>query len=167
MPLFGRPLRFFEERGPMGEIHFRLATIADLDVLVSFMQQFYALDQYPFDELIARSALTMLIEESSLGRLWIISNEEAIGYIAVTFGYSLEFHGRDAMIDELFLAAPHRHQGIGTKTLQFVAQQCRHLGIHALHLEVEHTNEAGLRLYRHLGFEPHEQRYLMTKWIEP
>jgi GNAT superfamily N-acetyltransferase len=150
----------------MVEIHFRLATTADIDVLVGFMRQFYALDQYSFDELIARSALKMLIEESSLGRLWIISKQEAIGYIAVTFGYSLEFHGRDAMVDELFLTAPHRNQGIGTKTLQFVVEQCRYLGIHALHLEVEHTNEAGLTFYRNMGFEPHEHRYLMTRWIE-
>jgi GNAT superfamily N-acetyltransferase len=155
-----------EERGSMSETHFRLANTADLDLLVGFMQQFYALDQYPFDELIAREALKTLLEESSLGRLWIISQEEAIGYIALTFGYSLEFHGRDAMIDELFLMAPYRNQGIGTKTLQFVCEQCRHLGIHALHLEVEHTNEVGFTLYQKMGFEPHEQRYLMTRWIE-
>ena len=150
----------------MREIHFRLATPADLDLLVGFMRQFYALDQYPFDEPIARAALHTLIEEPSLGRLWIMSTHEAIGYIALTFGYSLEYHGRDAMIDELFLKAPYRHQGIGTQTLHFVAEQCRGLGIHALHLEVEHTNEAGLILYRKMGFEPHDQRYLMTRWIE-
>ena len=130
------------------------------------MRQFYALDHYPFDEAIARAALQAIIEEPSLGRLWIISAREAIGYIVLTFGYSLEFHGRDATIDELFLTAPHRHQGIGTQTLHFVAEQCRRLGLHALHLEVEHTNEAGLTLYRKMGFEPHDQRYLMTRWIE-
>jgi GNAT superfamily N-acetyltransferase len=150
----------------MLEVHFRLAHTTDIDLLTQFMRQFYAIDQYPFDEQIAREALKTLIEEPSLGRLWIISAEEAIGYIALTFGYSLEFHGRDAIVDELFLTESYRNQGIGTKTLQFVCEQCRHLGIHALHLEVEHTNEAGLILYRKMGFEPHEQRYLMTRWIE-
>lgn len=150
----------------MRDIHFRLATTADLDLLVDFMQQFYAIDQYPFDESLARAALQTLIEEPSLGRLWMIHTDEAIGYIALTFGYSLEFHGRDAVIDELFLTASHRHQGIGTETLRFVTEQCRHLGLHALHLEVEHTNEAGFALYRKMGFEPHDQRYLMTRWIE-
>jgi ribosomal protein S18 acetylase RimI-like enzyme len=149
----------------MLEIRFRLANIADLDLLTEFMQQFYAIDQYHFDEQAARQTLKMLIEEQSLGRLWIISTTEIIGYVALTFGYSLEFHGRDANIDELFLIEAYRHQGIGTKTLQFVCEQCHQQGIHALHLEVEHTNEAGLRLYRKMGFEAHEQRYLMTRWI--
>jgi GNAT superfamily N-acetyltransferase len=151
----------------MLDVQFRLANTADINLLLNFMQQFYAIDQYAFDEQIARAVLKTLIEDPSLGRLWVISkNAEAIGYIAVTFGYSLEFHGRDAMIDEMFLTATHRNQGIGTKTLQFVFEQCRHLGIHALHLEVEHTNEAGQALYRKMGFDPHDQRYLMTKRIE-
>src|SRR4051794_2564048 len=150
----------------MGEIQYRLANTTDIDLLLGFMQQFYALDQYPFEELIAREALRTLIEEASLGKIWIISKEAAIGYIALTFGYSLEFHGRDATVDELFLTKPHRNQGIGEQTLQFIFEQCRQLGLHALHLEVEHTNEAGLMLYRKMGFEPHEQRYFMSKWIE-
>jgi len=149
------------------DLRFRLANSADIDLLLNFMQQFYAIDQYSFDELVAREALKTLIEDPSLGRLWLISRKaEVIGYIAVTFGYSLEFHGRDAMIDEMFLTAAHRNQDIGTKTLQFVFEECRHLGIHALHLEVEHTNEAGQALYQKMGFDPHEQRYLMTRWIE-
>jgi GNAT superfamily N-acetyltransferase len=150
----------------MLEAHFRLAYTTDLDLLTEFMRQFYAIDQYHFDEQIAQEALKTLIEEPSLGRLWLISTEEAIGYIALAFGYSLEFHGRDATVDELFLTEPYRNQGIGTQTLQFVCEQCRHQGIHALHLEVEHTNEAGLSLYRKMGFESHEKRYLMTKRIE-
>jgi GNAT superfamily N-acetyltransferase len=150
----------------MLEVHFRPAHTTDIDLLTEFMRQFYAIDQYHFDEQIARKVLTTLIEEPSLGKLWLISTEEAIGYIALTFGYSLEFHGRDAIVDELFLTEPYRNQGIGTQTLQFVYEQCLHLGIHALHLEVEHTNEAGLALYRKMGFESHEQRYLMTRRIE-
>lgn len=149
----------------MLEVNFRLAHTTDIDLLTDFMQQFYTIDQYHFDEQIAREVLKTLIEDPSLGRLWIISTEEAIGYIALTFGYSLEFHGRDAVVDELFLTAPYRHQGIGTQTLQFVYEQCPHLGVHALHLEVEHTNEAGLALYRKMGFQSHEHRYYMTRRI--
>ena len=150
----------------MLKVHFRLAHTTDIDLLTEFMQQFYAIDQYHFDEHTAREVLKTLIEEPSLGRLWLISTEEAIGYLALTFGYSLEFHGRDAIIDELFLTEPYRNQGIGTQTLQFVYQQCHSMGIHALHLEVEHTNEAGLALYHKMGFEVHKHRYFMTRCIE-
>jgi ribosomal protein S18 acetylase RimI-like enzyme len=87
------------------------------------------------------------------------------GYIVLTLGYSLEFHGRDAFVDELFVLPEYRHRDVGTQALPFIGQQCRLLGVHALHLEVERGNTAAQRLYRGLGFRDHD-RYLMTKWLE-
>jgi ribosomal protein S18 acetylase RimI-like enzyme len=46
-----------------------------------------------------------------------------------------------------------------------VLYACPALGIHALHLEVERTNVAALRLYRKHGFEEHD-RSLMTHRID-
>jgi ribosomal protein S18 acetylase RimI-like enzyme len=83
----------------------------------------------------------------------------------LTFGYSLEYQGRDAFIDELYIDVAHRNQGIGSKTLQFALAACRELDINAIHLEVEPTNAAGLSLYRRFGFEDHDRK-LMTRWIE-
>ena len=105
------------------------------------------------------------MRDHTLGRVWLITTEkEAIGYIVVTFGYSLEYHGRDAFIDEFFVTASHRNRGVGTKAMQFVLDHCSDLGIHALHLEVERSNAAGQALYQNVGFEEHD-RQLMTKWI--
>jgi ribosomal protein S18 acetylase RimI-like enzyme len=147
------------------ELEFRLTTAADIDVLMEFMRQFYAIDQYPLDESMTRTALEQLVGNHTLGRVWLITQDkEAIGYIAVTFGYSLEFHGRDAFIDELFVIASHRNQGVGTKAMQFALDSCTELGIHALHLEVERSNTAGQALYRKVGFKD-QDRYLMTKRI--
>src|SRR5689334_1239067 len=126
------------------EPQFRVASDTDINTILTFMCQFYAIDQYPFEEQIAHVALTDMLRDPSLGRVWLIYNrDEAIGYIVITFGYSLEYHGRDAFIDELFIEASYRHQGVGTKTIQFALEACRELGIHALHLEVERTNTAG------------------------
>ena len=144
---------------------FRQANSADIDTLVKFMRQFYAIDQYLFDEQAARTTLEKIVVDLSLGRVWLINHEdEAIGYLVVTFGYSLEYHGRDAFIDELFVKASHRNQGIGTKAIQFALEACPELGIHALHLEVERSNAAAQALYRKFGFEDHD-RSLMTRWI--
>ena len=149
------------------EPEFHLANPAGIDTLMEFMRQFYAIDQYPLDEQAARTALEKIVADPSLGHVWLINHEdEAIGYIVVTFGYNLEYHGRDAFIDELFVTASYRNQGIGTKAIQFVLEKCPELGIHALHLEVERTNTAGQTLYRKFGFEDHD-RYLMTRWIAP
>jgi diamine N-acetyltransferase len=144
---------------------FRLATPTDIALLIDFMRQFYAIDQYSFDEHIARTALGQLLREHTLGRVWLITTEnETIGYIVVTFGYSLEYHGRDSFIDELFVTEKYRNRGVGTKAMQFVLDQCPNLGIHALHLEVERSNVAGQALYQHVGFED-RNRHLMTKRI--
>ena|SRR2546427_6625201 len=148
------------------EPQFRIAKDTDIDTLLAFMRQFYAIDQYPLDEQIARTALAGIIRDASLGCAWLLYNKDkAIGYIVITFGYSLEYHGRDAFIDELFIEASYRHQGLGTKTIQFALEACRELGVHALHLEVERTNIAGQALYRKFGFENHD-RYLLTRRLE-
>ena len=145
------------------ELQLRLANDADVNTILPLMRQFYAIDQYPFDELIAHTALTDLVRDPSLGRVWLLYNRDrAVGYLVITFGYSLEYHGRDAFIDELFIEANYRHQGIGTRAIEFALEACRELGVHALHLEVERTNITGQALYRKFGFEDHD-RYLLTR----
>jgi ribosomal protein S18 acetylase RimI-like enzyme len=129
------------------------------------MRQFYAIDHYPFEEKAARSTLKQMIDDSAFGRIWLIAkNGEVIGYVVVTFGFSLEYRGRDAFIDELFIVEDQRNQGVGTKAVQFVIDNCPDLGVRALHLEVERSNVAAQALYRKAGFKDHE-RYLMTRMI--
>ena len=144
---------------------FRLAAEADLETLIGFMRQFYSIDAYPFDEQAARGALREFLGEPLFGRVWLIEvNAEPVGYLVLTLGYSLEFHGRDAFIDELFVAPSYRHRGIGKRAMQFVELACRELGVHALHLEVERHNAAAQQLYRQFGFEDHD-RFLFSKWL--
>jgi ribosomal protein S18 acetylase RimI-like enzyme len=144
----------------------RIATSDDLTLLVDFMRQFYAIDNYPFDAPIARKVMQQIVEDGSVGRVWLIDYAGAtIGYVVLTFGFSLEYRGRDAYIDELFLLETYRGQGLGSYILQFVLDACPALGIHALHLEVEHANVAGQRLYRKHGFAG-KHRHLLTRMID-
>jgi ribosomal protein S18 acetylase RimI-like enzyme len=82
--------------------------------------------------------------------------------VVLAFGYSLEYRGRDAFVDEIYIRASHRRRGIGTLTFAFLEQACRELGVRALHLEVEHHNTAARQFYRKLGFYDQE-RHLMTR----
>ncbi len=53
---------------------------------------------------IARGALEVLVGDETLGRVWVIcAAGAAIGYVVLTLGYSLEYGGRDACIDELYV----------------------------------------------------------------
>src|SRR5258708_4133551 len=71
------------------------------DLLVVLMREFYAIEHLPFDESVIKSSLATLFGDESLGRVWLIGlDQETIGYVVLAFGFSFEFHGRDALIDE-------------------------------------------------------------------
>jgi GNAT superfamily N-acetyltransferase len=144
---------------------FRPADVSDIETLLVFMQEYYAFDQFPFDRDVARAALERLLSDPAFGRIWLIRDgAEAVGYVVLALGYSLEYHGRDAFLDEIYIRAGHRGQGIGARALAFLEDVCRDLGVNALHLEVERSNTVAQQVYRRAGFEDHD-RFLMTKWI--
>lgn len=108
-------------------------------------------------------AVARLLGGDNLGRIWlIITAGEVAGYIALAFGYSIEFAGRDAFVDEFFIAEAFRGRGIGRTVLQLVAVEAEHLGLRALHLEVAKTNTRAARLYTGAGFLPRAKYQLMT-----
>jgi diamine N-acetyltransferase len=144
---------------------FRPATDADLDAILAMMRQYYAEDGYPFVESDARQAALALSREDRFGRLWVARVDgRAVGYLAVTLGFSLEFGGRDAFIDELYIDPCYRGRGLGRQVIAVAETYCRQNGVRALHLEVERHRAPALKLYRRAGFEDHD-RYLMTKAI--
>jgi GNAT superfamily N-acetyltransferase len=146
-------------------INYRVAAIADLTILLELVRKFHETEQLPFDETVDREVLANFFADTSLGQLWLIQlGNEVIGYIMVTFGYSLEYRGRDAFIDEFYLYPQYRRQGIGTKTLAFAEDACRVSGVQALHLEADFKNPDAQRLYQRTGYQNHE-RILMTKQL--
>lgn len=144
---------------------FKTAEIADTEILVQFIREYYYFDGHCFNESIVRTTLAKILKNSTLGRVWIIQQDgKAIGYIVLTFGYSLEYQGRDAFIDEFYIQESYRDRGIGSRAIQFIESACPALEIQAVHLEVERKNTAAQNFYRQVGFKDQE-RYLMTKWI--
>jgi len=149
----------------MADPIFRPATPDDIETLIAMMREFYAHEELTFDEAIARRALRGIVGDETFGRVFLIlAAGEVAGYAVLTFGYSLEFHGRDAFVDEIYLRDEYRGRGIGGRALEFLTEVCAENGISALHLEVERSNTQAQAVYHKFGFEDHD-RYLMTKWI--
>lgn len=145
------------------KITFRVVTRADLDVLLPLVQAYYEFDHLSFDERVARTALENFVADPTFGRVWLIMVDgEVVGYLILTLGYSIEYGGCDAFIDEVYIRAEHRGRGIGQQVIAFAETQCRAFGVRALHLEVERDNTHAHALYRKVGFVDHD-RYLMTK----
>jgi GNAT superfamily N-acetyltransferase len=151
----------------MVDLQLRPAGAGDVAVLLELMQGLYDSDHMPFEEAKARGALIGLLADPSLGRVWLVESGGAVaGYAVLTLGYSLEFGGRFALLDELFIADAHRGRGLGRQVLARLEEACRDLGVMALRLEVERANRGARRLYERVGFEAHE-RDLMTLWLDP
>ena len=150
----------------MADPVFKPATADDIDALLAMMPDLYAHDALAFDEAVARRALLGVIGDDTFGHVFLILlASEVVGYAVLTFGYSLEFHGRDAFVDELYLRDEYRGQGIGKRALEFLTEVCVAEGVSALHLEVERSNTQAQAVYRKFGFEDHD-RYLMTRWLK-
>lgn len=147
------------------EPHFKVAQPSDVNTVMNFMRNYYDYDQIPLDEAAAHKALTQLLNSDSFGRVWLICvSDKPIGYVILTLGFSLEYQGRDAFIDEIYIEEAYRGQGIGTKTFAFVEAQTRALGVQAIHLEVERHNQQARNFYGKIGFKDND-RLLLSKRI--
>src|SRR5215468_2906516 len=83
---------------------FQLATEKDLPRLLELMREFYQEQEMVFDEEVARSGLRKTLLDPGLGSAYLIlAEQELAGYFAITFCYSLEFHGKFALMDEIYL----------------------------------------------------------------
>ena len=83
-------------------------------------------------------------------------------YAILTWGFDLEWNGRDAMLTELFVDARARGQGLGRVLLARIEAEARRGGAAAMHLQVRHRNKPARALYEHVGFL-NPGRLLLTK----
>jgi ribosomal protein S18 acetylase RimI-like enzyme len=123
-------------------------------------------DGHPLDAG-GEAAVRALAAGDPFARAWLFRASPegpVVGYVVLTFGFSIEYGGRDCFIDELYVVPDARGQGIGTAALEFATEEARKLGIKALHLEVMRGNNGALELYRRHGFAEVD-RHLMNKWL--
>jgi len=147
----------------MDQLVITVATSADLSRLLSLIEAYHVSDDLEFDADEVSHTLKPLLESDTLGCAWLVAvADQTVGYLVLGYGYSIEFHGRDAFVDEFYLVPEYRRQGIGRKVLQHVLHQAGRLNIKALHLETARDNLAAQGLYRSVGFEPRERYVIMS-----
>ena len=111
-----------------------------------------------------RAALSPLLDGSPYGAAYLIGPPRApIGYIVVCFGWSVEFGGLDAIVDELYIRPGVRGRGIASEALTALPRALAEGGLRAVHLEVDRENTAAVKLYRRAGFEPREKYMFMSR----
>lgn len=144
---------------------FQLLSDQELPTLLEMMREFYSQQHMQFDEAAASRAVNSVLENPDLAQIYLVfRGAELAGYFALTFCFSLEFHGRFALLDELYLREPFRRQKLGKAVVAFAEDLCRKTGVKALRLEVGRENQGAQSLYRAAGLKE-DERNLMTKWL--
>lgn len=139
----------------------RLAMPNDVALLVDLMQEFYADSNVSLDSHAARATFSQLLADPSRGAVWILeSGHEAAGYVVLTIGFSMEYGGLDAFLDDLFVRSPFRREGFGRAALATLFAECERRGVKAVHLEVGRDNHAAKALYGRFGFRDNDRQLL-------
>ena len=148
-------------------VHFDLAGVPDADTLVSLARSFHHEDGHPLGEA-GEIALRQIAHGEPFARAWLVREQnQVLGYLIITLGFSVEYGGRDGFIDDLYLVPAARGRGLGRQLLEFTLARASELGIRTLHLEVEVGNERGTRLYRAAGFEETGRRLMRLRMRSP
>ena len=144
------------------------ATIDDMSLLRDWMRQLRTVDPMEAEQIvpfnIAEQSMRRLIEDASAGQVWIVrAGERPAGYVVLVFSFSVEFGGRTAFVDELFIAEEFRGKGAGNAPWSSSRTRQGRCARNLL-LEVSSTNHIAQRLYERCGFTRRKYN-LLTKWI--
>jgi aminoglycoside 6'-N-acetyltransferase len=127
---------------------------ADVPFLLSRMVAFNREEGIDWDPARGEAPLRRLLADPSLGRVVVVKDGgERVGYAVVTYGYDLEFGGRDAFLTELWIDAGARGRGLARRVLDDIVADLRAKGFGALHLQVRAENAEARRLYAAAGFD--------------
>ena len=134
----------------------------DLNALLRMAVSFNEEDGHPLSAG-GRRALKLLCEGTPHGCGFMIERRgSAVGYLVIGLGFSIEYGGIDAFLDEFYVEPAHRGGGVGSAALDALDAVARRMKIKALHLEAMPQNRRVMELYARHGFRE-MGRPLMTK----
>jgi len=134
-----------------------------LPLMVAFNQD----ESIPWRPEVMVPALHRLLNDKNLGLVLVArsgSSPGLVGYSLATFGYDIEFAGRDAFVTELFVESASRGRGLGRRLLEATLGHLRQNSVNAAHLVVRPENHRARALYESQGFHV-SPRVLMTKHL--
>jgi diamine N-acetyltransferase len=146
----------------------RQANADDLADLLELMQEFYGEAGYPLNPDRARAAFLPLLAPGQLGQVWLGEFDGRVaGHLVLTFGYSMEYGGRSAFVDDLFVRPALRNRGVGRALVEQARAICEELGVRAMHLEVARANGPAQAVYRAVGFGSTDRELLTLALAAP
>jgi ribosomal protein S18 acetylase RimI-like enzyme len=143
---------------------FTLAKPEHLERLIGLVAAFHAeagIEQSDEDR---HNGIAPLLDGIPHGIAYLIGPPRApIGYVIITLGWSVEFGGLDAIIDEIYVRPGVRGRGIASEALLALPNALSGAGVKAVHLEVDKENLIAQKLYSRAGFRPRDNYIFMTR----
>lgn len=137
----------------------RAARAEDLGALLDLCRRYCEADGHQFDPDLAGPAFAGLLADDGPGFVLVAGDDHRLlGYAVVTWGWSIESGGRDALLDEIYL--DRRGQGIGSRLLEAALERARAGGARRVFLETEEANAGARRFYLRHGFTPEASIWL-------
>ncbi len=140
----------------------RRAGPGDLDTLIGLHQAFCAVDGHPFDGQRVHAAFGPLLDDDTHGVVWIV--DTPLAYAVLTWGWSIEAGGPEAVLDEIFVT--ERDGGVGSVLLDHVLADGRRRGLARIFLETESHNERVRTFYERHGFGVDDSIWLSHDFID-
>lgn len=141
-----------------------MAAPADLARLLPLVAAFHSEVGIDRSDDLRERALTPLLDGIPHGVAYLIGPQKApIGYVVISFGWSVELGGMDGYVDEIYIRPGVRGRGIGSEILLKLPKALAAAGLCALHLEVSRENTRARALYEKLHFKARDQYMLMTR----
>ncbi len=143
-------------------VDIRRAGPDDLDRLVDLHREFCAVDSHPFDTARATAAFAPLLGDDTHGVVWMVDAPAA--YAVLTWGWSIEAGGAEAVLDEIFVA--ERNAGVGSSLLEHVVADGQRRGLARIFLETERANERVRTFYGRHGFRTDDSIWMAHEFVE-
>jgi ribosomal protein S18 acetylase RimI-like enzyme len=139
----------------------------DIEKLEELCKEYHQFEELELTDERRKKALLALLADESLGFILIARRGAVtVGYIAICLGFSIELGGRDAYVDEFYIAQTWRGHGIGSDLLNAATDLLTAVRVVALHLEVSHDNLQAKAFYLSRGFTLRDKYFLMTKRLD-
>lgn len=143
-------------------VDIRRAGPRDLDRLVDLHREFCAADSHPFDIERATAAFAPLLDDDDQGLVWIVDSPPA--YAVLTWGWSIEAGGAEAVLDEIFVS--ERDAGVGSSLIRHVLSDGRRRGLARVLLETETANLRVREFYERHGFRVDASIWMAHEFVE-
>lgn len=112
------------------------------------------------------TAIELLLGTVEFGRIFLIDESGVkVGYAALSWGFSIEYGGRDGFLDEFYIVKERRGQGIGAAALHLLEKEAFAEGLVALHLEVLKDNKAAADFYHRNGYADQRSLFMSKRLL--